>query len=249
MVQNAATRGAARIVENGHYRMNWTTGRLELCQEAPELPRGTIIHAYGAGMCHSVFAMTGEGRECVKLSANYAGDYFSDPFHTLDEYAEPVSRKFGIGFYYDLDAAPATSEEISAAIERGRAFLKEQEEGEEAARREWADAVAAVREQYAGQFEEKGEGVYYDAAHVARNVRKDLKRHFSGVKFSVRKYGYSALRIEWTGGPTEDQVLAVAGKHQEEAGRDAWNDDIVNHNETPFTDVFGGVDYISCCRW
>ena len=232
-----------------HYRMNWNTGKLEICQTAPELPKGTIVHAYGAYMSYSRWAMTGNGRECVKLSENYSESYFSTPFHTLDEFALPISQKFGIGFYYDLETVPATDEEIAAAIDRGRAFLKEEEEKKEAAARAWAEAVAETRAKYAGVYEEKKEGAYIDAAHVARNVRKDLKSHFHGIKFSVRKDGYDAIRIEWNGGPTEGEVDAVVGKHQERAGRDPWNDDITNHRDTPFTAVFGGVEYISVCRW
>ena len=236
---------ADKVVNLGHYRMNWNTGKLELCQECPELPKGTIIQAYGAFMSHTRWAMTGEGRECVKLSANDADSYFSSPFHTLDEYAEPIEKKFGIGFYYDLAAEPATDEEIAAAIERGRAFLKEQEEKEAEAAREWEEGVAAVRAQYAGQFEEMpANGWHLDAVHVAKNVRKDLARNFPGFKFSVRKDGCSRINIEWTDGPTEEEVKAVASKHQDTCERDRWNEDIWNNVPTHFTTVFGGVEYI-----
>ena len=236
---------ADKVIDNGHYRMNWNTGKLELCQVCPDLPKGTIIHAYGAFMSYTRWAMTGEGRECVKLSENVADSYFSSPFHTLDEHAEPIAKKFGIGFYYDLDAEPATDEEIAAAIERGRAFLQEEEERKAEAARAWEEGVAAVRAQYAGQFEEKPAGGYTDAVHVARNVRKDLARNFPGVKFSVRTEGrYSQINIEWTDGPTEEEVKAVADKHQEVCERDRWNEDIWDHRATHFTAVFGGVQYL-----
>jgi len=244
MAQNTATI-ADKVIDNGHFRMNWKAGRLERCEICPDLPKGTIVHGYGAFMSHTIWAMTGEGRECVKLSANDADSYFSSPFHTLDEYAEPIAKKYGIGFYYDLDATPATDEEIAAAIERGRAFLKEEEERKAEAARAWDEGVAAVREKYAGQFEEKPvQGWYRDAVHVAKNVRKDLARNFPGVKFSVRKDGYSRLNIEWTDGPTEDEVKAVAGKHQDACDRDRWNEDLWVYSPTHFTTVFGGVENI-----
>ena len=246
MAQNATitTNIADKIIDGGTFKMNWNTGKLERLQECPELPKGTIIHAYGAFMSYSRWAMTGEGRECVKLSENDAETYFSHPFHTLDKHAEPVSKKFGIGFYYDLDAEPATDEEIAAAIERGRAFLKEQEEKKEEAARAWEKGLADVRAQYAGQFEERPGAGYGYAVHVAKNVRKDLSRSFPGVKFSVRKYGFDEIRIEWTDGPTEKEVEAVAGKHKDVAERDRWNDDLWDYKQTHFTAVFGGVRYI-----
>lgn len=235
---------ADKVIDNGVFKMNWNTGKLEACQECPELPKGTIIHAYGAYMSHTRWAMTGEGRECVKLSENDADTYFSNPFHTLDKYAEPVAKKFGIGFYYDLDATPATDEEIAAAIERGRAFLKQQEDEKAEAARAWDQGVAETRAKYAGQFEERPGAGYGYAVHVAKNVRKDLARNFPGFKFSVRKYGFDEIRIEWTDGPTVAEVEAVAGKHKETAERDRWNDDLWDYTETYFTAVFGGVRYI-----
>lgn len=235
---------ADKVIDNGTFKMNWNTGKLERIQDCPELPKGTIIHAYGAFMSYSRWAMTGEGRECVKLSENDADTYFSNPFHTLDKYTEPVAKKFGIGFYYDLDATPATDEEIAAAIERGRAFLKQQEEEKAEAARAWEAGVAETRAKYAGQFEERPGTGYGYAVHVAKNVRKDLARNFPGVKFSVRKYGFDEIRIEWTDGPTVAEVEAVAGKHKETAERDRWNDDLWDYKETYFTAVFGGVRYI-----
>ena len=96
--------------------------------EHPELPKGTIVYAFGAGMEESRWATTGKGDEIVKLSPNDSDSYFSNPFNTLDEYCRPISEKFGIGFYYDLDAPRATDEEIAQAIERANNFIREREE-------------------------------------------------------------------------------------------------------------------------
>ena len=93
--------------------------------EHPELPKGTIVYAFGAGMEESRWATTGKGEEIVKLSENDSDSYFSNPVNTLDKYCRPISEKFGIGFYYDLDAPRATDEEIAQAIERANKFIKE----------------------------------------------------------------------------------------------------------------------------
>lgn len=232
------------VIDGGTYKMNWTTGRLKRCEDRPELPKGTIVHAYGAFNSHSRWAMTGNGQECVKLSENDAETYFSHPYHELDKYAEPIEKKFGIGFYYDLSATPATDEEIAAAIQRADTFLKELDEKRERANKAWAKGLADVREKYAGIFEEKPVGSYYDTAHVAKNVRKDLAMSFPGFRFSVRKGSYSEIRISWTDGPSEDEVKAVTEKHKEICQRDKWNDDLWDYKPTYFTSVFGGVEHI-----
>lgn len=92
---------------------------LKRLSEHPELPKGTIVYAFGAFMEESRWATTGKGEEVVKLSENDSESYFSKPFHNLDKYCRPISEKFGIGFYYDLNAPRATDEEINQAIERG----------------------------------------------------------------------------------------------------------------------------------
>ena len=54
--------------------------------------------------------------------------------------------------------------------------------------------------------------VYIDAVEVAKMIRQDLKAAFPGVKFSVRKRDYNCVTIDWTDGPTNEAVKAVANK-------------------------------------
>ena len=74
-------------------------GGLKRLSEHPELPKGTIVYAFGGGMEESRWATTGKGEEVVKLSENDSDSYFSNPFNNLDKYCRPISEKFGIGFY------------------------------------------------------------------------------------------------------------------------------------------------------
>jgi uncharacterized FlaG/YvyC family protein len=41
---------------------------------------------------------------------------------------------------------------------------------------------------------------------AAKNIRILLKKHFPGVKFSVRMRDYNALYVSWTDGPTKEAV-------------------------------------------
>lgn len=53
---------------------------------------------------------------------------------------------------------------------------------------------------------------HIDAAEVAKMLRRHLKAEFPGTKFSVRTSKYSggaSVRVNWTDGPTDDDVSAV----------------------------------------
>lgn len=217
---------------------------LKRLSEHPELPKGTIVYAFGAGMEESRWATTGKGEEVVKLSENDSESYFSKPFHNLDKYCKPISEKFGIGFYYDLNAPRATDEEINQAIERANQFLKEEEEAKKREEEKWKKAKEAVIEKYDKIFDRPSSEYRTDAVLVAKHIRQDLSTEFPGQKFSVRKTDYSTIHIEWKDGPTRDEVERIAGKHQRNCTRDRWNDDSWDYNDTAFTSVFGGVDYI-----
>ena len=212
--------------------------------EHPELPKGTIIRAFGAGMEESTWATTGNGDEIVKLSSNNSESYFSNPFNNLDKYARPISEKFGIGFYYDIDAPKATDEEIAQAIERANDFIREREEEKNRAEDERNRAREEVIKKYGAIFDQPSGKYSTDAVLVAKHIRQDLASAFPGQKFSVRKADYSTINIEWKDGPTKEEVEQIAGKHERICVRDRWNDDLWDHNDTAFTSVFGGVDYL-----
>ena len=212
--------------------------------EHPELPKGTIVYAFGAGMEESRWATTGKGDEIVKLSSNESDSYFSNPFNNLDKYARPISEKFGIGFYYDLDAPRATDEEIAQAIERANNFIKEREEEKNRAEDERKRAREEVIKKYGKTFDQPSGEHITDAVLVAKHIRQDLASAFPGQKFSVRKTDYSTIHIEWKDGPTKEEVEQIAGKHERICVQDRWNDDLWEHNDTAFTSVFGGVDYL-----
>lgn len=219
-------------------------GGFKRLSEHPELPKGTIIYSFGAGMEESIWATTGKGDEVVKLSPNDSDSYFSSPFEKLDEYCRPISEKFGIGFYYDLDAPRATEEEISQAIERTNQYLKEEEEEKTREEEESKRAREEVIKKYGAIFDQPSGKYMTDAVLVAKHIRQDLSNAFPGQKFSVRKADYSTINIEWKDGPTREEVEQIAGKHERICSRDRWNDDLWDYNDTAFTSVFGGVDYI-----
>lgn len=219
-------------------------GGFKRLSEHPELPKGTIIYSFGAGMWEEKWSTTGNGSEIVKLSSNSSESYFSSPFEKLDEYARPISEKFGIGFYYDLDAPRATDEEIAQAIERANNFIREREEEKNRAEEESKRAKEEVLKKYGAIYDQPSGKYRTDAVLVAKHIRQDLATSFPGQKFSVRKTDYSTIWVEWKDGPTREEVEQIAGKHQRNCTRDRWNDDLWDYEDSAFTAVFGGVDYL-----
>ncbi|WP_350262692.1 LPD29 domain-containing protein (plasmid) [Pantoea sp. BJ2] len=80
------------------------------------------------------------------------------------------------------------------------------------------------------------------AVQVTGNIRKELKAKFPGVKFSVRKRSYDSVSVNWTDGPTEEQVKEITSKY-----RDSYFDGMQDMSvscSSAFNQVYGGVGYV-----
>ena len=112
----------ANVQVTGPYMLNFATGKMELMEKAGQLKRGQKVYAFGGGMCKQVFAVVNpDTRELVEVGkpedveAWNLDNYFS-PLTKYDAYIRPISKKFGIGFYY-AENEPLYSEEVSKAEE------------------------------------------------------------------------------------------------------------------------------------
>ncbi|ENU1229026.1 LPD29 domain-containing protein [Providencia rettgeri] len=77
---------------------------------------------------------------------------------------------------------------------------------------------------------------------VGKNIRAELKKHFPKTKFSVRKQYYSSYHVNWTDGPTVDEVESIINKY-ETSRFDSYTD--YHYSETsPFNVVYGDADYV-----
>lgn len=81
---------------------------------------------------------------------------------------------------------------------------------------------------------------------ASANIRKLLKARYPGVKFSVRKEGYTAIRIKWTDGPTVNAVDELAQRFK--LGDFDGMTDSYSFKRTPWVELFGGVEYVFCYR-
>jgi hypothetical protein len=85
---------------------------------------------------------------------------------------------------------------------------------------------------------------------AAENIRRELKRRFPGVKFSVTSKSYSmgnSIAVRWTDGPTAGEVEAVVNRHA--AGSFNGMEDLYEYDrDNTFGDVFGTAKYVHCER-
>lgn len=157
----------------------------------------------------------------------------------------PESILYGVQWRI-LDNEPlATQEEIGKALTFAAAKKTAQQAAEESAKKAFDEAVSALRADPRFAHLSQGE----DAATASKNLRRVLKDTFPGVKFSVRLDRASmmtALRIEWTGGPSEKAVEEIAFRFKD--GNFDCMEDLYVYSSTPWNTVFGGAKYVSTRR-
>ncbi|MBV6855907.1 hypothetical protein KWH45_21075 [Xanthomonas campestris pv. mirabilis] len=138
----------------------------------------------------------------------------------------------------------ATAEEIAALIANASTVqaIKAQQKADE--REAFAAAVQAMR--VAPEFKHLDQNPELRAdKRAVKNVRASLKKAFPGIKFSVRS-DYSEVRVKWTDGPTAAAVDAVVNVFK--GGSFNGMEDIYEARSTPFTAVFGSIQYIWTSR-
>lgn len=138
----------------------------------------------------------------------------------------------------------ATAEEIAGLIANASTaqVIKAQQKASE--KEAFAAAVQAMR--VAPEFKHLDQSrELHSNKRAVKNVRASLKKAFPGVKFSVRS-DYSEVRVKWTDGPTAAAVDAVVNVFK--GGSFNGMEDIYESRETPFTEVFGSIQYVFTSR-
>lgn len=210
-----------------------------------ELAIGTKIFAFGAGMSEQVFCITepkdSNGAQEMCLVSNYYGEAYFSPRSKFDKYSRPVSAKFGIGYYWDdVENVVFPESTVKAAIRRAnyleKKIAKKEAEIKAADKKECEELPAryphlkVINKEFSGYNAQKS------------NVVAELKYRFPNTKFSVRKDGYDCIRIDWTDGPSYDEVRKVAGKFVDH--ETDFTGDFRDYSPSNFNHIFGGFNYI-----
>lgn len=228
--------------------MNWETGELELLTVAPKLQRGQKIYAFGYAMVQQIFAVVNPDLyEIVEVGSpddvdEYSLDRYFSPVSHYDKYIKPISKQFGIGFYYAENEPIFSEDVIKASLQRAELIEKMRDERERAAEDASRKNKDKLRKKYS--FLTVWDGDWRTRYKTASgNLRELLKRNFPGVKFSVRKSGSSdTVDITWTDGPTRKMVDDIAG--QFEGRRFNGMEDCEEIVSSDFTDLFGSLGYV-----
>lgn len=217
---------------------------LEEIKKTPSLPIGSRIYAFGAGMADYTFAVYSDPddrghQKIVKISSNFECAYFG-PFHTLDGMTSPISKKFGIGFYWD-DVNPNfrfSYEQIQAAILAGNKFNQEQKE--KAEKQQAADNKE--KSDLPGKFPYLIVNTANDWKVTKKNIVATLKHCFPEVKFSVTHPSWGHFDVSWTDGPAtndvEKQINVFDGYKFDQSG------DYLDHSPSNFTNTFGDTKFL-----
>ncbi|AZS26280.1 LPD29 domain-containing protein [Vibrio anguillarum] len=202
------------------------------------------LYSKGLGVIYSIDGNVNKG-EIVEQKQNvlvsFSGGYLNVVFldGSVANHAECLLRG-GVQYGF-VDKAPATQDEIDALL------LKAQQ-------KEIDDEAEKLRNAFAFENQVEEHRNNPENAHliqlndkhssmtdVAKNVRLDLKKHFKGVKFSVRCHRCSIV-VNWTDGATEKQVKKVVDRYH--SAHFNGMEDIQEQNYTAFHSVFGSVDYM-----
>jgi Large polyvalent protein associated domain 30/Large polyvalent protein associated domain 29 len=143
-----------------------------------------------------------------------------------------------------LEEVPVSAEVIQTMREYAASELARKDAEKKAEDSKFLADIAVLRKdkRYA-HLEQTGPDVYGNCGRlVAANLRKEFKKLWPVVKFSVRKEHHGCVNIHWTDGPLAEEVKAVVDKYK--GGHFNGMEDIYEHSRSPWTSVFGSCDYI-----
>lgn len=215
--------------------------------------RGTKIFAYGYAMNEQLFVVYDDNMNAVEIARServeeYELDRYFSPLHHLEDTIRPISKQFGIGFYYDESGEVISDDVIELSLKRAENWKKLKQEVKERKQREKEE----LREQlikdypYLTRIEKS-----FDHKTCGNNIRTELKRNFPNVKFSVRYSSFSggdSYDISWYDGPLREDVDAIVGKYRDMHPDEYSQGDYWDCKPSVFNNLFGSVGYVCCNR-
>ncbi|WP_042857975.1 LPD29 domain-containing protein [Dickeya sp. NCPPB 3274] len=144
--------------------------------------------------------------------------------------------------FYRSSAKVLTLDELRTRRAEVQRLIREQEAEKLAAKKqhEADDASVRIDPENAGLLTVETERNTTKLA--AKNCRILLKKHFPGIKFSVRMRDYNCININWMDGPTKDAVEAITARFKE--GSFDGMQDMYESTITSFNRVYGGVKFL-----
>lgn len=153
----------------------------------------------------------------------------------------PLSKKFGIGLYWDDVNDPEYRKpqaELDELCRQADEQIRKNEEEAERQKQESERKTQNLRAKYNGILTELVNK--YDHNAIKKNVVAYIKHIYPNLKFSVAK-SYSTFRVKWVNGPTEDEMRETCSifVDHEFNGFEDYNE----YTPTEFTKLYGGIEY------
>lgn len=219
------------------------------------LHKGTKVIAHGYGMCVQYFVIYDDAMNAVEICEGDPqsvdeydlGQYFG-AIQQVDDTVRPISKKFGIGFYYDESGELVSDDVINRSLERAKALERLQAEVDERKARESREEVENLTKEYAYLTRVTDK---YDHKTCGENIRKELRKNFPATKFSVRYKSFAGgdeYSISWQDGPTLAQVDALVHKYQDMRPDEYSCGDYWDCKPSNFNTLYGGVGYVMTNR-
>lgn len=230
------------------FRMDWNTGKMVPVQETPELERGTKLLYYvgqPSNITRTYAVLDGKQRTMVLIPAfipekeedvDTEGISFE---RTYDKYIDPIEKAFGIGIYYCLNEPRFSEDELQEAMKYAEWCKSIQEKRNEEKRLATERKIESLKKEYSYLTMNPK-----TARERTDNVRKVLKKHFPGVKFSVRYDSFSggdSCDVKYVDGPVHEDVAKYVRMFQDSHAD--WTGDYWDYNPTEFNKLFGDFKY------
>lgn len=233
--------GTFKVETGKAYSMFGKSGMMEEIKSIPNLPIGCKIFCYGFGMSEREGAIISD----CDSNGSYKGVYISDyesGFFTFDKYSKPLSKKFGIGHYFDDNLETFEDNILEDYILKAEIAEKLRIQAE-------IDQLNADNQEkltLPSLYPHLIVNTRDDHATTKKNIVAELKKNFSNFKFSVKKEYYGCYNISWTNGPTDDEVDCFVKKFEDY--ETDFTGDFRDPNPSNFNKVFGGFKYVSTSR-
>jgi hypothetical protein len=221
---------------------------LNPCDSETKLKTGTVIGyrvvRYGLGVVSAINGMR-EYRDETPLKSHNLKSIFLDVVYETGMVSRFISLISISGEPYDVYKNCVSHRDIERLVEKSDSYrvLRVGDDASNKGEKNKANVKERTSPKWS-HLEKLKDSM--GAAAVAKNVRKDLRMNFGKFTFSVRKSGASSLSVEWTDGPQEAQVKTLLQKFRN--GSFNCMEDYYEFSESPFHQIYGGVQYINLKR-
>ncbi|WP_187484978.1 LPD29 domain-containing protein [Pantoea agglomerans] len=193
--------------------------------------QGVVFAVHGEQSPGSVGSLSG----CVSYGGNATFDIAFESGGISRGLPESILHGKQWSIFQEIKSGEDTARIVKHAESEERRKQQEKEEAERHYAAECQRLKTAT--EYAALSQHKN-----GAVQVTSNIRKELNEKFPGVKFSVRKRSYDSVSVNWTDGPTEEEVKTVTDKY-----KDSYFDGMQDMSvscASSFNRIYGGVGYV-----